>query len=110
MNKLLTTNAAIQYLREQAGSMSYKTFMVEINAGRIPYKPYGCKMRFRKTDLDTWLNTTETHRSDYTNAAKRGTRTSRLSLMDDGLSFAKLLEQRSGLRRNNGQSAVLTKS
>ena len=110
MDKLLTVDASIKYLRERAGSMSYKTFMAEINAGRLPYKPYGVKMRFRQQDLDTWLNTTEIHHSDYTNAAKRGTHISRLSLMDSELSFAKLLEQRKGLRRNNGQSNVLTKS
>lgn len=110
MDRLLTMDAAIKYLRERAGSMSYKTFMAEINAGRLPYKPYGTKMRFRRQDLDTWLHTTETHHSDFTNVATRGTHISRASLMDADLSFAKLLEQRSGLRRRNGQSTASTKS
>ena len=110
MDRLLTMDAAIKYLRERAGSMSYKTFMAEINAGRLPYKPYGTKMRFRRQDLDTWLHTTETHHSDYTNVATRGTHISRASLVGTEWSYAKLLEQQRGIKRHSGQSTASAKS
>lgn len=107
MDRLLTLNAAIQYLRERAGTMSYKTFMAEINAGRMPYKPYGSKMRFRAQDLDTWLNTTVTHHSDCISAVTRGTHISRAELQDAELSFAKLLAAKQNPTRRNGQPNVL---
>lgn len=101
MDKLFTTNAAILYLRERVGSMSRKTFLAEVAAGRIPVKPYGAQVRFRKQDLDTWLNITETHHSDFTNAAKRGTPTFRSALMESGLSFVKRQGVQMKQRRRN---------
>lgn len=103
MEKLLTITDAIKYLRERTGSMSQKTFLAEVAAGRIPVKPYGARaVRYRQRDLESWLNITEIHHSDFSNAAKSGTRTSRLSLMDNGLSFAKVLAQHRAMRQPRG--------
>ena len=101
MNKLYTQNAAIKYLREQTGQMSLKVFTEEVRQGRIPEKPYGKGVRFRKEDLDRWQTITQMHHTDYTNVAKSGTRISRSLLKDAELSFANLVaKQTSNVRKN----------
>ena len=93
MGQLLTATAAIEYLRDTCGCMSRKTFQAEVTAGRIPVKPYGKKYMYRQEDLDAWQNITKPL-SEYSNVAKSGTRISRSSQMDAGLSFANLLAAR----------------
>lgn len=102
MNKLYTTNAAIKYLREQTGAMSLKVFTEEVRQGRIPEKPYGKTVRFRKEDLDRWQTITHTHHTDLPKEAESGTRVSRSSLMDGELSFANLLAKEKPLMRKTG--------
>lgn len=91
MNKLYTTNAAIKYLREQTGSMSLRVFTEEVKLGRIPVKPYGKTVRFRKEDLDKWQTITHIAHTDYSKETGSGMRVSRSSLMGEELSFANLL-------------------
>ena len=105
MNKLYTTAAAIQYLREQTGAMSLKVFTEEVKQGRIPEKPYGKTVRFRKEDLDRWQTITHTHHTDYSNEMVSGTHVSRSSLMDEGLSFANLQAKLKSNLRKLGASA-----
>lgn len=91
MNKLYSRNAAIKYLKEQTGNMSLRIFVAEVEAGRIPEKPYGKGVRFRKEDLDRWQTITHMHHTNLSKETESGTRVSRSSLMDEGLSFANLL-------------------
>ena len=91
MTKLLTQNAAIKYLREICGSMSFQIFQDEVRSGRIPQKPFGKKsVRYRQEDLDRWCNITNVY-SDCSNVAKSTTRISRSLFRDSELSFAKVL-------------------
>lgn len=101
MNKLLTKNAAIKYLREKTGSMSLRTFDAEVNAGRLPVKPYGNTLRFRQEDLESWAKTTYIHHSESIVVANSGTRTSRSVLMDGELSFVKRLAKRTNNVQHN---------
>ena len=48
MNKLYSRDAAIKYLKQQTGMMTLKAFNAEVNAGRIPQKPYGNSFRYRQ--------------------------------------------------------------
>lgn len=91
MNKLYTQNAAIKYLREQTGQMSLKVFVQEVQAGRIPEKPYGKGVRYRQEDLDRWQTITHIHHIDCSKEANTGTRISRSLFKEEGLSFAKRL-------------------
>lgn len=102
MNKLYTTNAAIKYLREQTGAMSLKVFTEEVRQGRIPEKPYGNTIRFRKEDLDRWQTITRTHHTDYSKETESGTRAYRSSWETEELSFAKVLAQEKPLMRKIG--------
>ena len=104
MNKLYTKNAAIQYLREQTGQMSRQVFAEEVRQGRIPEKPYGKSVRYRKEDLDRWQTITHMHRTDYSDETVSGMRTSRSLLLDDGLSFADLLAKQTNKKRKIGTS------
>ena len=91
MNKLYTQSAAIQYLREQCGQMTVRVFMEEVRQGRIPEKPYGKSVRFRKEDLDRWQTLTHMHHIDCSKEANTGMRISRSLLKDTELSFVNLL-------------------
>lgn len=102
MNKLYTTHAAIKYLREQTGAMSLKIFTQEVEQGRIPVKPYGNTIRFRKEDLDKWQTITRIAHTDYTNETASGTRAYRSSLATEELSFAKVLAQEKPQMRKIG--------
>lgn len=106
MNKLFTQDAAIKYLREQCGQMSLKVFTQEVEQGRIPEKPYGKGVRFRKEDLDKWQTITHIHHIDSSKEANTGTRISRSSFKGEGLSFAKLLaKQQSKTHKNTALNA-----
>jgi hypothetical protein len=89
MNKLYSRDAAIKYLKQQTGMMTLKAFNAEVNAGRIPQKPYGNSFRYRQEDLDKWQTLTHIHHSESTNVGNTGTRTSHSALADAGLSFVK---------------------
>ena len=102
MNKLFTQSAAIKYLREQTGQMSLRVFTEEVKQGRIPEKPYGKAVRFRKEDLDKWQTITHMHHTDYSSEVKSGTHISRSSLKGEESSFANLLAKRTLVKRNNG--------
>ena len=98
MGQIIPKYLAVKYLRERAGRMSEKILDAEVAHGRIPVKPFGNKIRFRTEDLDKWLETSEV-RFESIGVATPGTRTSRSSLLDGGLSFVKRL----GAKTHNQQ-------
>lgn len=92
MGQLLTQKSACEYLRHSCGSMSVHTFNKEVAAGRIPVKWFGRSKRYRIEDLDAWQQKTIV-RSDYTSAAKSGTRIYHSLPRATGMSFAQARAQ-----------------
>ena len=106
MPELLTKTEAARYVR-----MHKDAFRALVRSGEIPVTMTGKREKFKKEELDKWLEKQTFRLSDSSVAGRSGTSDSVSALRrDEEYSFVNLLSQRTKARQNDMPSAASANS